>query len=385
MARIPTNPQPKSVTNPRGAALPQPPQRAESNAAPTRAGWSGAARAAPKSPLASLDATLTDARSAVRGKLNFPASVAGVPVKSANELQYSGVKGDNELMLRGADVQFGKLSPSQFDALKAEFGGRSQARYDANRSYSATDFLPPMLQGLIGKDLDTGAPVEIPGTEALAADLMSEGNLTIGSSPNCHGTAWEAARAFQGQTGAHVQFAYGDATTAQGVYLDLVKVARTEPGQKLDLSKLKPGDIVSFGTADSTGAERDLLHSAVYAGGGLFFEKPDTESDDYRETPYRLVTLEQALAPIKHYVGDEPLVLTSLRPKGPLASPAQTFAATDGPNELEALLQKRGETTGKPLVLELYLGMGGGVKGMSLNAVLTKRLEVDAQGRGVLR
>lgn len=379
MPRIPTA-QPKTVTNPRGTALPEPKTTAQTRGA----SWATTSRATKKPVLAGLEGTLSDATSRVRGKLTFPTSVAGVAVKTANELQYSGLKGERDLMTRGADVQFGKLTQPQFDALKAEFGGRSQVRYDANRSYGATDFLPPMLQSLVGKDLDTGGTIELPKTKAIAEEMMMEGsNVTIAATPNCHGTAWEAARAYQGQTGAHVQLAYGDAVNVQGLYSgDFQSLGLTQPGKKLDASKLQPGDIVSFSSSDGSGGERELLHSAVYVGGGLFFEKPDTEIDEYGETPYRLVTLEQVKAPIAEFLESEP-VMNSLRPKETLAPPAQAFAADV--SSLETLLQKRGETIGRPLVQELYMGLGGGVKGMAFNAVVTKRLETDAQGRGVLR
>ncbi len=378
MPRIPTA-QPRAATNPRGTALPEPKPTTQTNGT-----WGSAPARAKKPVLAGLDGTLSDAASRVRGKLTFPASVAGVAVKTANELQYSGLKGERDLMTRGADVQFGKLTQPKFDALKAEFGGRSQVRYDPNRSYGATDFLPPMLQSLVGKDLDTGSTIELPKTKAIAKEMMMEGsNVTIASTPNCHGTAWEAARAYQGQSGAHVQLAYGDALTAGENYSrDFQSLGLTQPGEKLDTSKLQPGDVVSFSSSNGEGGEMELLHSAVYVGGGLFFEKPDTEIDDYGETPYRLVTLEQVKAPITEFNGSEP-VMNTLRPKANLAPPAQAFAADAA--ALETLLQKRGETVGKPLVQEFYMGLGGGVKGMAFNAVVTKRLETDAQGRGVLR
>lgn len=356
MPRIPGSGSVASVIKPtRREALPQ-------RTASTASAWGAAPmRTVKKALLASLDGTLADASWRHGGKLKFPSSIAGVPVKSATEIKYA-------LMLRGADVQFGKLTPPQFDALKAEFGGRSQVRFDAQRNYSATDFLPPALQGLVGKDLDTGQPVEIPGTSSLAEEMLLSGNVSIGATPNGHGTAWEAARAYQGQTGSHVQLAYGDASTAQTAYeRDFKKV-----------STLKPGDVVTFSN------ETQLLHSAVYAGGGLFFEKPDTEIDDGNESAYRLATYEQVTAPIHDAMGAD-LIVNHLSPKANLPAPSQAFTASEYATKLESILQKRGETTGRPLVMEVHLGIGGGTQGMTMNAVVTKRVETNTLGLGVLR
>ncbi len=383
MSRIPASIQPQSVSTPRGTALPAPEKNTTPKPLPEPSAWGAKAlNRQPASALSSLDGTLHDVRASTRGPLNFPASVAGVPVQSAREIEYQGLTGSRELMNRGADVRFGRLTQAQFDTLKAEFGGQSRVRFDPAREYTAVDFLPPALQGLVGKDLDTGSPVEIAGSEALGESMQLDGNVTVGATPNCHGTAWEAARAYQGLAGAHVQLAYGDATTAEGLYLDEFRtVATAAPGAQLDLSNLKPGDVVTFTQPDGMQA---LLHSAVYAGGGLFFEKPDTEVDAHGETAYRLVTFDQVTAPITDYLGSPPAV-TALRPKENLAPPAQAFTAGDQGAELESLLRQRGETLGKPVVLELILGMGGSVRGVLFNAVLTRPVSTDAQGLGVVR
>jgi hypothetical protein len=334
-----------------------------------------------------MEGTLVPAAAKPMGpaKLSQP-SIAGVPVKQATVLQYTGLQGGLAEAQRGVDVTFGKLSKAQFDALVKEFGGQTQVRHEPAREYGVVDFLPPAIQGLVGKDLDAGGMVELAGTEELAEYLRAETrNVRVGATPNCHGTAWEMVRAFQGQASAHVQLGYGDALLVGGAYEEHFKsLGVTAPGKQADLSKLKAGDVVTVSTWDRADkAERALLHSAVYVGGGLFFEKPDTESDT-SETPYRLVTLEQLTASVQATVGREPLSLHARRPSAPLAPLAQQFASPDAP-ALEAALAKQGKTVGKPLVMEYVMGTGGGIQGGALSVVLPKQVSVGADGRGVLR
>lgn len=312
-------------------------------------------------------------------------TIAGVNVKQANELQFQGLTGANPLMTKTLDVQFGKLSQPQFDALKKEFGGLSQVKFDAARDYGVIDFLPPTIQALVNRDIDPGPPAKLKGTGKLNDAMGNEGrgDLEISTSPNCHGTAWEMMRAYQGQPSTHVSLLYGDAQMVGPDYENPEKfttVGTSEPGKApAFLSELKPGDVVAFKRG-----EYELLHSAVYVGGGLFFEKPNTESDEYDESPYRLVTLDQAIAPIADYLG-EPPTLVGLRPNAPLPPGIEAFSTGDDAKNLEAWAAKKGQTIGKPLVREFEVGMGGGIRGLHFNAVETRRVEIGADGRGVIK
>jgi hypothetical protein len=354
----------------------------------TTGAWGAKAPAKLKKPaLSALDGTLVTPEKKATGPATVATAIAGVPVRSATVSQFQGLTSPNELMTRTTDVVFGKLTQPQFDALKSEFGGRSAVKFNPAREYTAIDFLPPALQALVNKDLDTGGYVTVKGTKKLAEELMMGDEVRIGATPNCHGTAWEAMRQYQG-AGAHVQLAYGDAQMADSMYAEKFDtVSKALPGEALDLSKLKPGDVLSFNKHDKQYGDMDLLHSATYVGGGLFFEKPDTESDEYGESPYRLVTLEQVTAPIANFLGEgEGMSMTARHPKAALAATAEVYASSvEDVSQLEKLLNKRGETVGKLLTTELEMGMGGGVRGMAFNAVVTKKVEVDAEGRGVIR
>ena len=363
------------------------PRPATPAAAPKTTGtaWVGNAAAARKPALlASMTGTLVETKVVDTGPAKVASKIAGVPVKEARAQLYQGLTGTKALMHSSTDVRFGKVSQPQFEALKAEFGGQSKVPFEAGREYSAIDFLPPSLQGLVNKDLDAPKPIELKGTKGLRE--MGEGNFTIGLTPNCHGTAWEAARAFQGQTSASHALFYGDAVTAGGQYETpgaFKAIGSAKPGVAPDfLEKLKAGDLVTFSEFQDGIGETALLHSAVYAGGGLFFEKPDTEDDSYSETPYRLVTYDQMKAPIVDFLAAEPSV-TARRPEKPLESGITAFGTLDEAN-LTKWAQKKGTTLGKPLVMELEMGMGGGVRGMHVSVLDTHKVTIGANGRGVI-
>lgn len=358
-------------------------------AAPARTGstgWVNGAGGARKPPvLGPMTATIVEAKVVDTGAATkVPAQIAGVPVKEARTQTFTGLTGHKPLMHASTDVRFGKLTQPQFDALKAEFGGQSKVPFDANRSYSAIDFLPPSLQGLVNKDIDAPPAIELKGTASLRE--MGEGNFTIGLTPNCHGTAWEAMRAFQGQTNASHALFYGDAVTAGSAYdtpATFQTIGTAKPGEAPTfLDKLKPGDVLTFSEYVEGMGETNLLHSAVYAGGGLFFEKPDTEDDTYSETPYRLVTFDQVKAPIADFLQGEPSV-TARHPTQPLPSGVTQFATSDEA-ALTKWAEKKGTALGKPLVLELEMGMGGGVRGMHASVLDTHKVTLGANGRGVI-
>lgn len=316
--------------------------------------------------------------------------MAGVPVKRAVVVEHQDFRGAGAELTSGAHVEFGRLTRSQFDALSKAFGGQSKVVWDANRSFSARDFLPPTVQALVGSDLDTGPAVTFPKTKSLGR-LLSAGRepseVSIGVTPNCHGTAWEAMRAFQGQHSGHVQLAFGDAFTLDPMFRAFTSVARAGPGEALDLSRLRPGDVLNVHSSFEGGDDLRLLHSAVYVGGGLFFEKPNTELDDTLETPWRVATLAQVKAGVESLVDEgTTLSLHARRPREKLRAPSEAFAARpEVVSQLEVVLARRGLRLDKPLVRETVMGLAGAVQGEALNAVLTLQVGLDESGRGVRR
>lgn len=364
----------------RSGVTPNEPQQARGT------GWVSGARPGAKPPVLAKGTTLVQTTLVDKGPAKFPTSIAGVPVQSARNVELQGLKHSKPLMHAALEVKFGKLNESQFNALKAEFGGQTKVPFDANREYHAIDFLPPALQGLVNKDVDVPPAVELKGTAKFRE--LSEGDFSVSFSPNCHGTAWEAMRAYQGQSEANHAIYYGDAFVLDQHYADEAKFSRLgegTPGQPpAFLKTLKPGDVVTF-HEKLEGIEGDgqLLHSATYAGGGMFFEKPDTESEEYSETPYRLVTYEQAVAPIKDFLGGTEPASVARRPKGQVESALTIFGSGDEA-KLTQWAKKQGTTLGRPLLQEIEVGMGGAVRGIHASAMDPKRVRIGNDGRGVL-
>ncbi len=390
MPRVNQRPASPTVSQPTTPAAPKPSATPQAGTTATTGAWgSRGSRPAQKPPLLGTVAALQTPRTQANGPATLPSSsIAGVPVRSATELQFQDLTGANPLMARTLDVRFGTLTQPQFDALKREFGGLSQVKFDAGREYSAVDFLPPAMQALVNRDLDPGAPVKIPGSKALNSAMnegtgRDRGELEIGSTPNCHGTAWEMMRAYQSPGAPHVHLLYGDAQLVGPEYEDATRfqsLGKAAPGETpAFLKDLKPGDVVAFRQDEHT-----LLHSAVYAGGGLFFEKPNTESDQYEESPYRLVTYDQAVAPIAEFLDGSPSA-EALRPKTTLPPGTEAFGTGEDAKKLEAWAAKKGLSVGKQLVREMEVGMGGGIRGLHFNAVETRRVEIGADGRGLIR
>ncbi len=342
----------------------------------------GAGRPPPRKPSFLPTPQLVPAPITEKAATDLPTSVAGVPVQRGVALEYSNATASLVGPDAGTELHFGQLTRAQYDALKSEFGGRSAVPYDASRKYVASDFLPPALQALVNVDYDSGPTVQLENPASIHRALENEGRetMSIGSTPNCHGTAWEAMRAMQGQAQTHVELLYADGAAALGQYryvLDAVATGRSDAPQAF-LAQLKPGDVVSF---QAPGDDEQLMHSSVYVGGGMFFEKQDTEHDaGNSEYPYRLVPFGRVLSPLDDTQG--PLLLSAHRPKGALPPGTTTY----GPDAsvvsaVDAWAAKRGKSVGRLFTTEADLGMGGRVLALALNAAAVVPLEAGADGR----
>ena len=336
--------------------------------------------------LASLQGKLTVAGTADTGAATIASSIAGVPLTRARALRFTGVTADASQLV-SLELGFGRLDKKQFELLKAEFGGLSEVPHTATRDYSVIDFLPPVVQALVHRDYDATAGVTLPGTQSLR-DGPGE-DLIVSITPNCHGTAYEVARSYQQRVRPPtVSVLYGDAMPMVDAYDDtkLFKpLGAAKPGDDPArlLAQLRPGDLLAHRTW-MDGAPGSLLHSAVYLGGGLVFEKPDTEVEG-NETPYRLATYAQSKALVAAAVGDEPAIL-AFRAQN-LTPAADLFALARLDKKLAQKLTswatKKHGTLDKPLTIEYELGSGGGVRATHAVAIDVHKLFVGADGRGL--
>jgi hypothetical protein len=127
----------------------------------------------------------------------------------------------------------------------------------------------------------------------------------------------------------------------------------------------------------------------VYVGGGLFFEKPNTEGMqdadpekyiDQEETPYRLATLDNMVKPISSAVEGK-FRVEVLRPKVTLAPGREAFE-TGLEADYTKLAAKKGTTLGVDLVSEYEQGMGGNIRADYASAAVTVPLSIGGDGRG---
>jgi hypothetical protein len=352
-------------------------------------------------PLAELKAVLVPTTFKPVGPLSLP-PIAGVAV-DAKLVEFVGV---NSIMVHSSAMQsvvatFGRLDRQQFDAVHAAFGGRSAVVHDANRSYSAADFLPPAAQALLHQDLEIPKPVVLKNTKTVIEGIgYDREDLAIDLTMNCHATAWEMMRAYAGHS-SDVSVFYGEMvrmdalTDTQGPNAPFTMLKQL-PGSEmaaLDTSTLKPGDLIQFHLDNGFGsASTNLLHSAVYVGGGLFFEKPNTEGvetpikeyDRQDETPFRLCTpelLHQAL----DAASDGKYRVELKRPNAPLAPAASTDAfGSSSQKDVEAWAAKKGRTLGATLVVSFEQGMGGNIRNEYISGLATVPLQQRADGTTAL-
>ena len=360
---------------------------------PSNPAQSGLQARLPKRPLLDFSIQFAPTKREAVGTVALP-DIAGVPVKATVE-KFLGMQTMlGEEALKTLDARFGKLSQSQFDAVHKEFGGRSQVKFDAAREYTAIDFLPPMLQALVNKDLEIPASIKLKGTKNIGEINMDPSDHSIDLTMNCHATAWEAARAFQGVSDK-VSIFYGEMITADALHDDtkfkqLGVVENADRKRVLEMN-LKPGDIVQFEEVADWQRMTMLVHTAVYVGGGMFFEKPNTEGPEkpdpanyvtQEETPYRLCTLDMMCAPLDAaFEGKFKLEL--YRPTAPIDEAAKVWESSlEG--DFKKYAEKKGTTLGIELVSMLEQGMGGNIRGEHASGLVSIRLKQGDDGRGAL-
>lgn len=281
--------------------------------------------------------------------------VAGVTGKlSARGLE--GVKNNHpaKSTLQTVDIDFGKITRPQFDALVKEFGGRAKVTFDAARSYSAFDFLPPAVQAIANVDLAPPASVLVPGTKKFMEDFGKERDVNVSMSLNCHGTSWEAMRAFYQADKAEVDVFLGDSNRMTYALTDpsrFEEIGRAKTAETSSLVRdLRPGDIVAFFQQEGEeGATYDaaLLHTAVYAGGGLLLDKADTELPPMEgvpleDFPVRLTTLAASADTVTQVIR-EPVAAVVYRAKGGVVIPKPTEIFgffLGGENELATYMKR---------------------------------------------
>ena len=303
-------------------------------------------------------------------------SVGDVPVQEATCERFVGYRNDflSSIALTTADVDFGKLSHQQFLSLKTEFGGLSEVAFNPGREYEAADFLPPVLQALLNQDLEIPEPVTLPESADYAWPPRGD-DVPVDLTANCHGTSWTAVRSFQGNNETAEIF-LGEAVTMDDA---LNSEAFTPVGElgKSQAEGLKPGDVVAFREKSDWARMTMLLHTATYVGGGLFFEKPDTERPT-EDSPYRLATWDMIMTPVDDYAKGS-WEAQAYRPMKPLESAGKEFRS-----DMLDEWQKTHGSLDKPVLTVIEPSMGGGTSGMWNTALASVPLIRNQTGEAKL-
>lgn len=308
--------------------------------------------------------------------------VAGAPAR-AEVQSFVGARNDylSKAALQTLEVRFGQIDRATFDRLHATFGGLSRVPYAPARSYDLVDFLPPAVQALVNQDVELPAPKVIPNSaqwlSLFEAPDPTLPDVELSPTTNCHGAAHAIARAYQGVDDT-LEVYFGDADPAQWVAADHFSTVHTlDPGHSDGLSQLElqPGDLVQFHRPFGVDT---LLHSAVHVGGGVFFEKPNTELE-HEDSPYRLGDAEMITRPVADHAGADPRI-TVLRPRGELPPGREIFGALK--EEVAAWEAEHGQPLGADLVTVLLKGRGGGMDGMGVHPISRFGLEIGPDGRG---
>lgn len=348
---------------------------------------------AAKAKLLELAPKFSDPLRTPVGPVALPA-IAGVPVRGTLE-RFEGVKTWlDEAALLTTTAELGRLNEAQFHAVHQALGGRSKVTWAPDRSYDLRDFLPAELQALVDRDLEIPAMKTIEGV-VIEDALDPEGPRHVGLTMNCHAAAWEAVRAYQGEDG-QVDLYYGemirmdDLAHAEGAFQKVTELPAAQVAELL-AADLKPGDLIQFFEVSEWSRMTMLVHSAVYVGGGLFFEKPNTEGvekdnaetyDRQEETPFRLATLANMVKPLD--VAFEGKFRVEVLRAQKALEPASVAFESSLEGAFRDFAEKQGKTLGNELVLELEQGSGGGIRAEHASALTTVGVQPGPDGRGRL-
>lgn len=179
------------------------------------------------------------------------------------------------------NVSLGCMSKEKFDALQKAFGSSMTTPFDSNTNYNLKEFLPNFLKKVIGKHL---VPHEIVVPDLVYGEVSALGEVDKMAKvdSNCHSVAWQWINHAQGQKSDDFIFALVDGDSLLGF-------AQSAPA--ISQSQLQIGDVVMVegNTLQQQGA---ALHSAIYIGEGLVFEKGNP-GENY---PYRVAKLKDVIS-----------------------------------------------------------------------------------------
>ena len=186
------------------------------------------------------------------------------------------------------EFDFGRITKEVFDLLHNHYGRWNshllELKYDHNKSYKLTDFLPPVVKELEGSRF-VPSKKNLPGfIWDIAAVPLKKGQKPSSSLyTNCWGIAYEALR---GALDFQIFYARAswilDALRQNSQLLAKANEASSFP----DPSTLKTGDIVLI--SHEAGNKEYFDHTAIVVDSGIYFEKAGSGA----QTPIRIIDQE---------------------------------------------------------------------------------------------
>jgi len=222
------------------------------------------------------------------------------------------------------EIRFAPMTKDQFDGLTKAYGGSGFVPYSPKARYELSDFLPPVVQALIGFRFP---PVIEEGYPALKRQA-EEYNLdsTICLQANCYSTVWELVRAKPFKTpkdkGVFCLF-------WEGEYVFNETICKPEYGKVISPDSLQAGDVVLF--FDRINDEyRSLMHAAMFVDKGLYFEKTDSDGD----VAWRLVYFSDMESKLRQLTQSGKLEIEFRRFNGTFPHPAKAFSVIPGDKDI---------------------------------------------------
>lgn len=185
------------------------------------------------------------------------------------------------------EVNLGRLSRTQFDAMKAHFKNVSQVPYNPKKEYDLTDFLHPAIQATVNqvylpKSYNTEKLFDVETDDDSMMFIHAARKSGISSSSNCWNTTAEILRleheGFNPNKSVYRLYWPGR-WDANDWFTD------EKFSSVVNERAILPGDVLVVKQKNSMMDESYMLqHTAIVLSSSLVFEKTDTSEND----PYRI-------------------------------------------------------------------------------------------------
>ena len=202
------------------------------------------------------------------GLITLPiADVKQIEQRAKKDLQIENLKLEVARLggsgLHTHNLLFGKMTAADFQKARNYFNfNLPLSSFEPSKNYNLIDFLPPKMQGMVGKSFATSEA--IPGTEALGSGENVDADLSM----NCWSTAFDILRSKDEPTTTNLYQETNDVEMAK-ILLD------SRYSTSVAIKDLKPNDYVLY-LVKNEKKETAIDHVAISIGVGMVFEKTDS-------------------------------------------------------------------------------------------------------------